>query len=155
MPCSEFGRWLHPGAGFRGAHDRDQSWCVSFRRRDRQCELKARAGIERALRPNATAMARYDAMHDRQSHAGTREILRSVQPLENPEQPVRVTHVETGAIVLHLINRLAIFDPTADLDPRLRPLRTVFQGVADEVAPDLTNHRRISRGRRQLGNLDV
>src|ERR1700704_4511307 len=99
-------------------------------------------------------MARYDALHNRQTDSRSTKFFRSVQALEDPKERVRIAHVESGPIVIHLVDGLATFDSAADPDSRLRALRAVLQGVADEVAPDLTHDGRISRDGRQLGDLE-
>src|SRR5688500_1210337 len=60
-----------------------------------------------ALRPHPSAQPVDDALHRRQPDAGPRELAGEVEALERPEQPVRVGHVETGAVVAHEIRRLA------------------------------------------------
>jgi len=82
------------------------------------------------------------------------KLLRPMQALAHSKELVRISNVESGPIVVHLVDGLGIFAPTADPDARLRSLCAVLQGVADEVAPHLTNRRRISGYRRQLGNFD-
>ena len=64
-------------------------------------------------------MAGDDAVHDREPHAGPGRILRPVKALEDAEELVGVAHVESGAVVLHLVDGLAALDPAADPDQRL------------------------------------
>ena len=68
-------------------------------------------------------MTHDDAMHNSKSNAGPGKILARVQALKNAEEFVRVTHVETGAIILDLKDCLAIVHVTADSDPWHRALR--------------------------------
>ena len=48
-------------------------------------EIKRCAFFRLALRPDATAVAVNDALHDGQAHARAFKLLRAVQPLENTE----------------------------------------------------------------------
>ena len=59
----------------------------------------------------------------------TREAIAIVQPLEGPEQPVDLGHVEPFAVVAHVADPVL----TAEADRALSLVRTVLPGVADQV----------------------
>ena len=67
----------------------------------RKLEVERRAAAELALGPDTAAVALDDPVHGRQTDAGPLELGLLVQALERGEQPVRVLHVEAGAVVAH------------------------------------------------------
>jgi hypothetical protein len=54
---------------------------------------KGRALLHRDLGPNTPPMPLDDALHDRQSHPGAVRLVGAVQPLEHPEELVRVAQL--------------------------------------------------------------
>ena len=63
--------------------------------------MKGRAPTDLGLRPNLAPMPLHDAFDRGQAYASSREIVGAVQALEYAKEPVRKTHVETGAVVAH------------------------------------------------------
>src|ERR1700679_2439515 len=100
-------------------------------------------------------MTCYDAMHNRESDACPGKFFRSMQALKDPEEFVRIAHIETCSVILHLVDSFAIFHSAADPDPWFRSFGAVLQGVADEVAPDLTNGGRIPLDGGQVRYIDA
>jgi hypothetical protein len=49
-----------------------------------------------------------DALHERKANSGSREFFLAVKPLENSEKFARMPHVETRAIVFHIVDRFPI-----------------------------------------------
>src|SRR5581483_8104644 len=72
--------------------------CRSRSRAGGHGEIEDRALIDLRLGPDAPAVTRDDALDDGQAHAGAFELLIAVEPLKDPEQFVRVLHVEAGAV---------------------------------------------------------
>src|SRR5207342_3429832 len=88
-------------AGFPCASCRGLVWIgfgIGGRRRGQvEMERAALAGL--GFCPDATAMAFDDALHDRKADAVASALVDPVQAVEWLEQLVRITHVETGAVV--------------------------------------------------------
>src|SRR6266540_4131577 len=85
-------------------------------------EIERRAPPGRRLRPHAAAVAANDALDDREPHAGALVVLRPMQPLKDSEQLAGVLHVETHAVVLHVVGGGfvgAVAAAGADLDRRV------------------------------------
>src|SRR5256885_12484888 len=80
----------------------------------REIERRAFAGF--ALGPHAAAMAKHHALHDGEPHAGTRELPRAMQALEHAEQLAVISHVEAGAVVLHVIDVPRILAAASQFD---------------------------------------
>jgi hypothetical protein len=89
MPGQEFGiRYavFHDNQVQLGLHRKSIGNCPRILRLpDRKCELEASAGIGGTLSPDAAAVAADDAVHNRQSNAGTREFVTRVQSLKDPK----------------------------------------------------------------------
>ena len=64
--------------------------------------------IELCLAPDAAAVTVNNSLNDRQTHAGAFEFGGPVQPLKDAEKFGRILHVETGAVVLDVINDFRI-----------------------------------------------
>src|SRR3954447_22773182 len=72
-------------------------------------EIEGGAFLAFAFRPDVAAMALDDALDDGEANAGAGKLLRGMQPLENPKQPVFPFHIEAFAIVADEKNPLAFF----------------------------------------------
>jgi hypothetical protein len=68
---------------------RDSGWCG----RAPDGKEKGRALVHRRLGPDAPAMPLDDALHQRQAYPGTVILVGAVQPLEHPEELVRVAQL--------------------------------------------------------------
>src|ERR1700678_4695698 len=100
-------------------------------------------------------MSGNNAMHNRKSDTGAGKLLAAVQTLKHTKQLVRVAHVESRAVVLHLVDGFTVFDASADGDLWGGALRAVFERVTDQVAPDLTDHHRGGPHGRQVSAADL
>src|SRR5882724_5467916 len=95
-----------------------------------------------------------DALYDGESDAGPGKVFGRMQTLKDTKQLLRVAHVESGAVVLDLINRFLVLDPTADPEVRLGALCAVLQCVADEIGPDLAHDGGVALDSGQIADLD-
>ncbi len=73
----------------------------------RRREEEGGARVDRALRPDAAAVAVHDALHRGEADSGAFEVARRMQPLEHAEQFRRIGHIEAGAIVADGVDGLA------------------------------------------------
>jgi len=86
--------------------------------------------------------------------AGAFKVLGLMQPLKDPEQLVRVLHVEPDAVVPHEQDDTSTFFAcAADRDRRRVAHPAIFDSVADEVGEHLLEQGRVSDDRRQGGYL--
>src|SRR5512144_1151735 len=85
-----------------------------------------------------------DSLCRGQAYAEAGKLACRMQPLEWDEQPVRIFHLETRAIVLDAINSFPFALRNTELDSRDRPLRAEFPRVADEVVYYHLEQHRIS-----------
>src|SRR5215212_5970800 len=67
-------------------------------------EVEGRPFAHLALGPDPASVPVDDARHRRQPYARSLELVLPVQPLEGPEQLVRVSLVEAGPVVPHKVN---------------------------------------------------
>src|SRR5712691_12960151 len=67
----------------------------------REGEVKRGAFAGFAFGPGTPAVAGDDAAHVGEADPAAFKFVRSVQPLEHPEQLVRILHVEAHAVVAH------------------------------------------------------
>jgi hypothetical protein len=82
--------------------------------------------------------------------------VRSVEPLEHAEKLAGVAHVEPDPVVpneidspVRLVARVA-----TDFNPRLGPFATVFEGIGEQVHPNLFQHRWIGAVGRHLADMN-
>ena len=61
--------------------------------------MERRALVHCCFRPHPSTMALNDPLHDRQAHAGTLELIVTVQALKHSKQPVRILRIESSAVV--------------------------------------------------------
>src|SRR5437660_10920773 len=66
-----------------------------------QTKVESGSLIGTASGPDPSAVTVDDALHNGQSDAGTREFTGRVEPLEDREKAVRVSHIESSAIIAH------------------------------------------------------
>src|SRR5512144_225750 len=114
-------------------------------RRTLQDHVKRGATIDLAFRPHTPAVSMDDALHGRETDAGTLELLLSVQPLEYAEQLVRIAAVEAGAVVFHVDDHLVVHPGLrAHFDHRFFPLRAELDRVREQVHEDDPQQGRVA-----------
>src|SRR5438445_13742994 len=96
-------------------------------------EVEGGSLADRALGPDAPAVAVDDAAGRGQADAGAWELVPAVQALEGAEEPVGIDHVETDPVVLDEDARLAVDHLAADRDLRRAPQAAELPGVVDQV----------------------
>src|SRR4051812_2398992 len=82
----------------------DSGCSSSFRRAGWQGKIEGCALVHFRLRPYFSTVAAEDSLYEREAHAGALEFRGAVKTLENVKEIARVTHVETGTVVLYEIN---------------------------------------------------
>ena len=84
-----------------------------------QGHKERRSFLELALGPHSASVPQHDSLHVRQADAGALELFGAMQPLEDPEQPVGIGHVEANPVVAHEHHRLGrrTVGRTTDFDP--------------------------------------
>ncbi|EWS64950.1 hypothetical protein Y695_01802 [Hydrogenophaga sp. T4] len=97
-------------------------------------------------------MALQDAPRERQTNTGTLELGGAVQALENAKQLLRILCIETHTVVTHVkgVTHGGIHAP-ADLDACPFARAGVFEGVAQQVGPDLPQQQGVALDHRQIG----
>src|SRR5271154_2452885 len=98
-----------------------------------ECEIERRAAVHFTFRPNPAAMPMDDALHIREPDAGALEFPYRVQPLEDGEKFIRISHVEAGAIVADETNKLTVLRNLTHLDVRIIALAGELPGIAEKV----------------------
>src|SRR5271168_4658384 len=98
-----------------------------------QSEKKGGAFIDGCLGPDAAAMSRNDPLYGRQTDSGAFKLRILMQPLKGREELVGVLHIETGAVIHDVENRLVSLSllPECDLGQWL--FRRIFPGVPEQV----------------------
>src|SRR5258708_7294753 len=112
-------------------------------------EMKNRPLIDRAFGPGASTMTANDAPDVGQSYSGSLELIFAVQPLEKPEEPPGIVHIEPGSVVPNLKFELGGVFPVTDLDPRGLAALGIFDRIIEKVSPDLFQHRPVGVNGRQ------
>src|SRR5579864_5133293 len=62
-------------------------------------KVKCRALVDLCFRPDTSPVTVNDALHNRQTDAGSLEVLNAMQPLKDAEELVDIPHVKTRAVV--------------------------------------------------------
>ena len=99
-------------------------------------------------------MARDDTLDDGEADAGAFELRVAMQPLEHAEQLVRASHVEAGAVVLHPIGVFPVGRGAAPLDGGFGSPPGVFDGVGEEINPNLAQHGPVAACRWQIAHME-
>src|ERR1041385_4580939 len=93
--------------------------------------MEGRAATGSTLCPDPPAVSRYDPLDRGESHAVARKFLLVVQSLKEPEELLRIMHVEASAVVAsEEYCHVALCSTPAGLDASSRPLRCNFQALA-------------------------
>src|SRR5438876_1082004 len=98
-----------------------------------QSEVKSRAFLDCAFRPNRAAVTMDDSLDGCQPNSGSFEFGHTMQPLEGAKQFSGVGHVETRAVVAHEIGLLPVVRSQAQFDLRLRVFGGEFPRVTQQV----------------------
>src|SRR5258706_7725448 len=93
-------------------------------------------------------MALHDALHDREPHSGSLELLVGVEALEDAEELVRVFHFEPRSVVPDEVGRPAGVLPTAYFDGCGGTASCELPGVPDQVRENLEDQVAVRDGRR-------
>ena len=96
-------------------------------------------------------MAIDDSLHGRQADARARELAGGMQPLEDAEQFVRISHVEPGPIIAHEECSVRCKCRT-DLNSGLRQFAGEFPGIAQQILKGHPQQMFISLGFQILRN---
>src|SRR4051812_45243821 len=113
----------------------------SFRNR----EIKSRATIAFAVGPDPSAMPFDDALHNRKPHPSTFELIGRVQPLEYPEEILRVRRIKANAVVAHKENLFIAPLLGPHLDACALALPRKFKRVREQVDENLPQKRGVGR----------
>jgi hypothetical protein len=89
-------------------------------------------------------VARHHLLHDREPDAGAGKLFKAVQALEDAEELLVITHIEPGAVVLDAVDGLPGFFAAADPDARPILLARIFDRVAQQIHPHLTQQRAVA-----------
>ena len=90
-----------------------------------------------------------DALDQGQTVPRSLELVLGVQPLEDTEELMRESVVESDAVVLDVVVVKSLLSRAADLYRRCLALARELHGVGEQVEPHLPQHRRITVGDRQ------
>jgi hypothetical protein len=98
-----------------------------------------------ALGPGPSAVAINDSADISQANADAFKFVGTVKSMEEAKEPFGMGHIKTGAIVFHekdeFVTRLVF---AADLNSCRVLLACIFQGVFDQINPDLPQESRIA-----------
>src|SRR5881628_3013076 len=106
-----------------------RSECASERVGSGQRKREFRSLSDFRLGPDASAVARDDALDDRQADAGAGKLVLPVQALKDAKQLVVVAHVEARTVVAHAVNQVCAAALAGDLYPGRGLAGAVFQRV--------------------------
>src|SRR6266542_465418 len=120
-----------------------------------ETEQERRPHVGLGFRPHPPAVPIDDSLDDGKADPGPFVVLRSVHPLEHPEQLVGVAHVEPDAVVLDEVHAMALQLPRPDLDHRGGTGSGELQRVGQEVHVDLLEERGIRLARGELVDANV
>src|SRR5580658_9968104 len=123
-------------------------------RGSRQREIHGRALALAAVGPHLAAMTGHDPVHDGQPDAGTFELIRGMQPLEDAEELLRIAHIEARAVVAHVVHRLISLTERPDLDSGRIPAAAEFKRIGEEIDQYLLEERRIAPAVGELPDLN-
>src|SRR5229473_8640756 len=119
---------------------------------DGQSKKEFRSLADFRLGPDASAVARDDALDDREADAGAGKLVLSMQALKDAKQLVVVAHVEARTVVAHAVNQVRAALLAGDLYPGRGLAAAVLQRVGQQVDPDLPEQRRVAIRRRQCAD---
>ena len=96
-----------------------------------QSKVKSGSLVRSSRGPNPPAVPVDDALNDGQAYAGAGELTGRVEPLEDREKAVGISHVEPGAIIAN--EKCAIRPVKAELDFWVGDLACELPGIAKKV----------------------
>src|SRR5579863_5067676 len=120
----------------------------------RQGEIHGCALTLAAVGPYLAAMTGHDPVHDGQPDAGTFELIRGMQTLEDAEELLRIAHVEARAVVAHVVHRLISLTERPELDAGRIPAAAEFKRIGEQIDQYLLNQRRIAPAVGELPDLN-
>ena len=122
-----------------------------YRERNEKCG----AFVQFAFGPGAPAVARDDAPHIGEADPGAFKFRGPMQSLENAKEFLRVTRVETDAVILDKNDDFVFRSGAADFDLGDWPGARVFQRVADQIADHLAEQGGVALDLRQFADLPL
>ena len=96
-------------------------------------EVEARTCSGLGIRPDPAAMAEDNPLYSRQPDSGPGKFFFTVEPLENPEEFFRKTHVEARTVVANEVDRSGCAGFRPELDPRIFGAGGILPGIAQQV----------------------
>src|SRR3989449_7677972 len=109
-----------------------QSMCDSVGVGGGQRKGEFRSLADFRLGPDAPAVARDDALDDREADAGAGKLVLPVQALKDAKQLVVVAHVEARAVIAHAVNQVGAAALAGDLYPGRGLAGAVLQRVGQQ-----------------------
>src|SRR5205823_11910466 len=109
-----------------------------------QAEIQRRAFIGAAIRPHPATVTGDDPMHDRQTDAGARERLLRMEALKHAEELVGIAHVETDAVVAHVVDGVRALAQCALFDAGWIAAGAEFEGIGQQVDQHLRSEEHTS-----------
>src|SRR2546426_12760462 len=104
---------------------------------DGQSKKEFRSLADFCLGPDAPAVARDDALDDREADAGAGKLVLPMQALKDAKQLVVVAHVEARTVVGQAVNQVCAGALAGDLYPGRGLAAAVFQRVGQQGGPEL------------------
>ena len=123
-----------------------------------QREKESGPFVHLALSPGPARMAFDNAPDVGQPEACPFKFFAAMQALEKAEELLGLAHVEAGSIVLDEKNELVVrIIQAADFNSRPLPVTSIFQGIANQVHPDLAEEGGVTpyRGQRSNDPIDL
>src|SRR2546422_3988397 len=107
-------------------------------------KIEGRASVYNALGPGFAAMAVDDATDVGQPYAGALEFVCAVETLEDAEEFVHISHVESDAVVANEEHHFILAAiATSNFDFRLKARARVLQSIRKKIDQDQTQHGRV------------
>ncbi|MOA07126.1 hypothetical protein D3C78_1268060 [compost metagenome] len=97
-------------------------------------------------------MAFDNSSHQRKSNARSLEILYPLQSLEHTKKLAVIGHIEANTIIFDRVSDVVLGFDRRNSDDRDRLPGRIFDGIFDEIVPDLPQQGRIPEYHRQLAD---
>src|SRR5690606_27189536 len=105
--------------------------------------------------PHSASMPMWNTLDDGQPDTGTLELFLGMKPLKNAKQLLVVLHIESGAVVAHKIDDLVSLLTSADLDDGISLTAGVFNGVGEQIRPNMAHGHAIGKCWWQCGPCEI